>query len=217
MRRLATPVLVLLSASTLFLGACSKDSSDTTAAAETTVAAETSAAATDAAVETTAAEATEAAATDAAATEAAAASDAAGGDVVSLFLGAIGAEPTPETLACFGEQLPDAAGTISTAMQSSGPGPELVTAMLACTPDALYTTTAKALISENPEVTDEQGKCVAASYYKVISSKSPEEFTKLAALPDNTGLPEDVKAEIATDAGSCGLAADVLTKVIASR
>lgn len=211
MRRLATPVLVLLSASTLFLGACSKDSSDTTAVAET------EAVATDAAVETTAAAETEAMASDAAATEAAATDAAAGSDAadagdaaVTQLLGAIGADASPETLDCLRKDAPD----FSTAVTASGPSPELLRGLINCTPDALYTGTAGSLKQSNPEVTDEQAKCIVTSYYQVLASKDAETFASLMAAGDTVNLPQDVKDEIAAGAADCGLDADALMKVI---
>lgn len=211
MRRFSTPFLVLLSASTLFLGACSKDSSDTTAAVDT------EAVATDAAVETTAVEATDAAAseaTEAAASEAAAGSDATEADVVTQFLAAIGSDVTPEIDACLRKGVPDLEAAITTSMSAPAPTPELLRGMMDCTPDALYQQTAQSIVAKSPEVTEEQGRCLATAFYKVVGAKTSEEFAALAAIPETADFPEDVKGEVVAGAADCGLDAETLTKVI---
>lgn len=221
MRRFLIPLIVVIGAGTLLLGACSNDSSDTTAAADTEVvttdaadteaAFDTEATATDAALDTEGASEATGVSEVSEATDTAAGSDAipdpAVDETLNQMLTALGVDPAGGANACLHKEVPDLAG----ALGQLSSAPALLRGLMNCVPEELAASTGKSFVEANPDLTDEQGPCIAKAYFTVLKAKSEEEFAALAVAENP---PESVKTEIAAAAAGCGLDAATLKKVL---
>lgn len=214
MKRFHTTAMVLsLFAAPLALFACSSgSSSDTTLAAETTTA-ESVADTTGVADTSTVADTTTAADTTVGANGTSTATGPLTGAQVKTAFSAMGLASTDAEIACV-----QAKAGSGIDLKATEPPPGFIKALMVCAPDAMAKAAAGSVDADLAKagVTTAMATCFMKSTFTVVGAKDLDQVQKLFALGSLKEFPQDVKAEILSNAKTCGLNDTQMAALMAS-
>jgi hypothetical protein len=210
-RRTLTAALLALGLGLAGCGSDDDSSADTTVAeiAETTLAAAPD---TEAAVDTTVAADTDAAVDTTAAPLDSLVPEAADAVLDAALIQALTGLGVPDATAASACIRKEAPGLTVESLSGGEPTPAFMRGLIRCAGDTMAASAGDSL--EVPGVTAEQKTCAAKAMLKVIGDQSDEVLATLLATSDAKDFPADVKDAIVKEAGSCGIADDVLKKAI---
>ena len=214
MKRFHTTAMVLsLFAAPLALFACSSgSSSDKTLAAETTTA-ESVADTTGVADTSTVADTTTAADTTVGANGTSTATGPLTGAQVKTAFSAMGLPSTDAEIACV-----QAKAGSGIDLKATEPPPGFIKALMVCAPDAMAKAAAGSVDADLAKagVTTAMATCFMKSTFTVVGAKDLDQVQKLFALGSLKEFPQDVKAEILSNAKTCGLNDTQMAALMAS-